>query len=128
MPDFYKARVGDTGWSFHLGDFEITKILDVGFRASSATCSHNTETYDFDGRWRKADRFPTAFHSKPEWTDPPPPKRMKKIVLRRWIGIRWANEFLDIYRTYTLSNEPEDKCRFLGGNWFDLEFEVPDES
>ena len=55
--DLSKVEVGDKIWTIHLGWIEVTRI-DTRFVYPVITGCHS---YTFDGKFRLADKYPSAF-------------------------------------------------------------------
>lgn len=86
MADFSKARVGDKVYDLEFAEGRITSIGpdEVGVELTSLRVFY----YDFSGaKKRQGYCQPTLYWSKPEISDPLPPKRTKKV--RGWLPI-WS--------------------------------------
>jgi hypothetical protein len=81
MPDFSKARKGDPCFSIYgnepdeNGHNEIILGINLLEDMVSTRGGHPARV---DGHSLAGSIMPILFHSKPTWTDPPPPKRMVK--------------------------------------------------
>lgn len=111
MADFSRARVGDKCWSIQLGECEIRSITQNYEYAIVVGCAGDCREYTLNGRFCKNDAAPSLFHSKPEFTDPPPAKRMKKV--KGWAPVKKnINSSTQYYiGTFLCSSEYEAKLR-----------------
>lgn len=95
MPDFSKSRPGDPCWSIEAGDTYIKRVdLTSGYPIQTEV----GYVYTMDGKRLPDNVAPSLFHSRPEWTDPPPPITQRVTVLRR----------LHVVSVYESQGDPED--------------------
>jgi hypothetical protein len=78
MPDFSKSRIGDKCFHLKFGDCVITRVGGKSVHYCQIDKDELCSTAWFDGRNNKDDVLPILYHSRPEITDPPPPKRVVK--------------------------------------------------
>jgi hypothetical protein len=86
MPDFRKSRAGDRCYHLRWGECLITKVDAERVYIRSLPPNGNiTGIFSTTGRAYDDDENPVLYHSRPEITDPPPPKRLvKKTVWQNW--------------------------------------------
>lgn len=93
MPDFSKSRMSDPCFHLGLGECYVSHISHASIISEEyirVTKVEDDSLFDFiyfDGRKSRGDVFPMLYHSKPEISDPPPPKRMVKKTIERWMNV-----------------------------------------
>jgi hypothetical protein len=103
MPDFSKSKVGDKCFHHTQGEVIIDEVREDCVRVVIGHVT--TEFFTFTGRVEETDELPTLYHSRPEITDPSPPKRLVKKTL--WQN--WYHRILD----------NDDRTWTGGGIWND---------
>ena len=97
MPDFSKARLGDRVFDILEGDGEIIFIGEDFIQAKFNNGALGS--YGFDGKYDPKEVLSSLYWSKPEISDPPPPKRMKKVV--GWVNIyKYPKEYRSSEKIY----------------------------
>lgn len=91
MPDFSKSKVGDSAWTKAFGNGIITSVY-----SASVTIKQVLGTYVVsvlhNGKVTEHDQMPSAWHAKPEISDPPPAKRRVKIMAKGTVMIRKSDK------------------------------------
>ena len=125
MPDFSKARVGDTCFHIQWGTCVINKVGKLMISFTQAAYPNIYSHCWFDGTIDKEDILPTVYHSRPEISDPPPPKRMvKKTVWQNWYRSMFDLWSADAYPTESDAIEAVvDKERYIGTFPTEIEYE-----
>lgn len=113
MPSFEKARVGDRVFSGTGGVCDAkgqnATIVSIDpqhhYPISVEYDRGSRDVFTFAGGiYTRQVAMPSLFWSKPEWTDPPPPKRRVKKTL-------WLNYYgSDCIRVYTNESEADRKA------------------
>ena len=131
MPDFSKAEVGDRVFGIQGGPVDenghngtIMKIVateDDFFPIEVVFSNNEYETYTKRGERDKTDGYPSLFWSKPDFNDPPAPKRMVKKEV-------WMNMYKSVcygYYSETQANGLIDKDTVVLQT--KVEIEVPED-
>ena len=106
MPDFSKARVGDRVYDIRHGEGVIVIVDD--HCAYPIVCrfgeSRREASFTLSGLSKSTDATPTLYWSKPEISDPPPPKRKVKRQI-------WLNVYLHVRGSvYVYNYETKEKA------------------
>lgn len=98
MPDFRNARVGDRvfWWSNDPAGPDQNEqtnavIISINYTSSypiriKTDSKNKSPCFNYEGRYSAGDAHPTLFWSRPEMSDPPPPKRKMKV----WVNIYYT--------------------------------------
>jgi hypothetical protein len=124
MPNFSKARVGDKCYHLMLGDCEIVCIGEDQIKVQSDS-PLRTGWYYKNGNAFLPDETPTIYHSKPEISDPPPPKRMVKKTVWGNFYERFASGCFAAGNLYFTKEEAINMAtsKVLGQFCVELEYE-----
>lgn len=108
MPDFSKIQVGDTVYSMIHGYGEVVYIKNNYF---DVQFEHKQHVYNHQGQWTEIDTKdtrPVLFWDKPQFEDPPPPKR--KVKKTFWQN--WYRDEAQIWAGVVLHKSYEDGKKF----------------
>lgn len=71
-----RKKVGDSVWSFHLGDCRVVKVHGDDCEVTKLSVSpdgseYETMLYLSNGKQYEGDHMPTCYPERPEWVPPP---------------------------------------------------------